>query len=53
MVGVVSFQRHPSPDAVVAEDGFVLREIVEETFDLFIVVRLDGVEHFTCWTLGT
>ena len=52
-VGVASFQRHSPAHAVVAEDGFVLREIVEERLDLCVVVCLYRVQQFTTGALGT
>ena len=52
-MNVASFQRHSPAHAVVAEDGFVLREIVEERLDLCVVICLYRVQQFTTGALGT
>ena len=43
VVVVVSLQSHSPANAIIREDWFVLREVVEESFDLWIVVSLESV----------
>ena len=41
------FQRHSSPNTIVSENGFMLREIIEQALQSSIVIGLNGVKKFS------
>ena len=51
-MGLGPLERHPPPNAVVVEDGLMLRKVVEEGFDPSIVLCLNAIEKLTTWTFG-
>lgn len=51
-MGLGPLERHPPPNAVVVEDGLMLRKVVEEGFDPIIVLCLNAIEKLTTWTFG-